>query len=150
MADNWASVDVSGVDDFRRFMDDLTRGKLPKQVIGDLGREVRSQALPAAAAEAPVGDGRSGPAGRLRASGRVRRGQRGRGAQRHPVIRLVFGSPITVPYAGVIHWGSPTRNIAANQFVTRAIARTRPAIEQALDARLLRFLQLEVDRYNRT
>lgn len=45
------------------------------------------------------------------------------------------------PYAGVVHYGWPARNIPANPFLTEALQRTRPAILQALDKGLADLLR---------
>lgn len=45
------------------------------------------------------------------------------------------------PYAGVIHYGWPARNIPANPFLTTALQRQRPAILAALDSGLADILR---------
>lgn len=45
------------------------------------------------------------------------------------------------PYAGVIHYGWPARNIPANPFLTDALQRSRPAILRALDEGLADILR---------
>lgn len=61
----------------------------------------------AAAANAPV------------LTGRLRNTIKGRGNRTAAVVKA--GTPKSVPYAGVIHYGWPARNIAANPFLQRAV-----------------------------
>lgn len=53
--------------------------------------------------------------GRMRATLKVQAGQRD--------AKVKVGSPSRVPYAGVIHWGWPARNIAPQNFLEVGLAR---------------------------
>lgn len=55
-------------------------------------------------------------------SGRLLRTVRGSATPRQGVVRA--GNRGRVPYAGVIHFGWPRRNISAQPFLTDALART--------------------------
>lgn len=70
--------------------------------------QVAQVVVRAAESRAPVGDGRSGPPGRLKAS------LRGSGTQSAAVVRAGRSA---LPYAGPIHWGWPRHHITAQPFI---------------------------------
>lgn len=67
--------------------------------------------------------GRAAAARAPRRSGRLARTVRNSATQTAGIIRAGRKS---VPYAGVIHWGWPRRNIRANPWITEAARATEP------------------------
>lgn len=92
--------------------------------VQDLKDAHRAAADIVRAAAAPNTPRRSGTlAGTLKASG----------AQ--SIAKVTAGSPRRVPYAGVIHWGWPRRNITARPWIADAARQTEPRWQQTyLDA----------------
>lgn len=63
-------------------------------------------------------------------SGRLASSARGNRAKSKAVVRI---GTAAVPYAGVINYGWPKRNIAANDYVGRADARITPVAARRLE-----------------
>lgn len=86
--------------------------------LGDMAEAQQAAAaviMAAAKAEAPRRTGRL--AGSVRVGGSAK-----------ATATVVAGGP-SVPYAGVIHYGSARRNIAPNPFMTRAVDRTEAQVQ---------------------
>lgn len=109
MAARKPGITLNGSSDLQRT---LRRAGVDIRELKPINRDAAEIAMERARAEAPV------QTGRLRDTLRV-------GAtNRAGVIRAGNNRAVGVPYAGVIHWGWPSRDIKANPFVARSARRT--------------------------
>ena len=99
-----ASIEVQGARKLRKELNALN-----KEVAGPGMRKIHLDVAKIVADEAT----RQAP----RRSGRLAGSVRGKSTTRRATISAGKGN---VPYAGVIHWGWPRRNIRANRFLFRA------------------------------
>src|SRR6056300_1162511 len=56
-----------------------------------------------------------------------------RQSRRQNSVYVYVGNNKAVPYAAVIHWGWPERNIRANEYGTRAVQKVDPFMRDALE-----------------
>lgn len=100
---------VRGADQLRRTM---KRAGVDMQTMKDTHTTVANTVTARAKGSAPVGD-----------TGRLANTVRAGATQRAAIIRAGRKS---VPYAGVIHWGWPRRNIVAQPWMSEAATATEP------------------------
>lgn len=105
------------VDGLRRLRTTLRKAGGDVKQLKQANREAANSIVPIAAAVAPVGN-----TGNLKAS--IRAGA----TVKAGILRLGKKS---VPYAGVVHWGWPKRNIKPNTFAADAAIRNQHIWQQA-------------------
>jgi hypothetical protein len=124
-----APMRVEGVDDFVRGIRELER-VAPIEVNDELAEVAERTILPVAEKYTPVGDGRSGTPGRLKAGTKIVK---------------VRGVPAFVnkqPYANTQHWGRKTRGaVTGARFVPRAVKDTIGEVTREIEERLSRLLE---------
>jgi hypothetical protein len=103
-----ATIEVEGARELRRT---LAKAGADLDDLKTVHREVGAYVGARAVADAP------------KVSGRLAGSMRPSAAKASATIR--FGSA-SIPYAGVIHWGWPGHNIAANPFASTAAEETEP------------------------
>lgn len=110
-----AGVRASGVTELRKAL--RTMDKDTRKELRAASKRAADIIAKAAAEEAPE------RSGRLRSS--IKSGTK----QDRGTVKA--GTPSRVPYAGVIHWGWPAKNIQANQFITRALKKHHDEVMEA-------------------
>lgn len=123
-----APVRVTGLDEFVRGMRELER-VAPGELNDELTR-IATGFLPDIQAKTPIGDGRSGEPGRLKAATKITR-VRGKPAFSNGQV-----------YANTIHWGRKTRGVVrATRFIWDTVASKKDVLEREMGAGLNRLLE---------
>lgn len=122
MGDGRVSVKVRGAAELRRT---LKKAGVDVKQLKDINRAAAQIVSTAAAAAAPIGGPyKSVGRGRPRKPGKLKASIRPFATQRAAVVKGGFAG--RVPYAGVIHYGWPARNIRPQPFASNAAERTEP------------------------
>lgn len=122
MSDGRVSVKVRGAKELRRT---LKKAGVDVKQLKEINRSAAQIVAVAATAAAPVGGPyRSTGRGRRRKPGKLKASVRPSATQRAAVIKGGFAG--RVPYAGVIHYGWPKRNIRPQPFISNAAEATEP------------------------